>query len=305
MKKLFILTISSIFCLMIFSSTLCSQEITVNEKGDIIQKTPKGDINWSECTISAIGYASPEQSVYEQRVAAAADARANLLMVLGQVNIKRGITVEKGKLTGDINIQMVQGVLQNSFVSEPVQRGGLMSVIASKTLSPEILKEILPDKYFKADPDERTYKYEVSTTTSPESKATLLPESKPTPQSTAVVQPIPHTGLIVDASTLGVIPSLGFQILVMDTKEILYGLSTVDRMKVIDHKGMAGYTRSVEQAKKMARAGNNPLIIKASTVSGERSADIFVSKENAANIYKANLEGGFLKNLDVVIVCGS
>ena len=106
MKKITLIIATGFFILMRFIAFVHAQEIAINEKGEIIQQTPDGGINWSKGVISAIGYASPDQESYAQRVAATANARANLLMVLGEMNIKRGITVNKGRLENDINIQI-------------------------------------------------------------------------------------------------------------------------------------------------------------------------------------------------------
>ncbi len=264
-----------------------AQEIIINEKGEIIQHTGQGDINWSRGIISAVGYADPNQPIYAQQVAAAADARANLLTVLGDLHIKRGITVEKGKLTRDINIQTIEGVLSGSFLGEPKRASnGMLSVIAYKHISADLISALMPTKYFEPEPGETTY--------TPASPA-IQPE-KPAEQN--------YTGLIIDAKGLDVVPSLGFSVLVEDSKEVLYAPSTVDRMSVINNRGMAGYASSIDDAKKNPRVGKNPMVVKA-IKPGPWPTSLYISKQDAARIYNANLENSFLKNLRVVIVCGS
>lgn len=286
MRKIDLITGLCLVFLMMFGTFAHAQKITINKKGEIIQQTPDGEINWSTGVISAVGYASHDQPPYAQRVAAAANARANLLMVLGEMNIKRGITVKKGKVAGDINIQTVEGILSGSFVGKPTrQSDGTLAVAAYKTISPELLSELLPTKYFTPEPGESEYK----------------PEAPSAPVSFPLK---PHTGLIIDARELGVIPSLGFRVLVDGTQEVLYGFSSVSRMKVIEKKGMAAYTRSVEDAKKRPRVGDNPLIVKATGGCSERNTDLYISKEDAAKVYSANLKNSFLQELKVVVVCG-
>ena len=286
MRKIGLASGLCLFFLIMFGGFAYSQEIAINEKGEIIQQTPDGAINWSEGIISAVGYASPDQEMYAQKVAAAANARANLLTVLGDLSIKRGITVKSRRLAEDINIQNIEGILHGSFVGTAKrQPDGTLAVAAYKRITPQLLSELLPAKYFGLEPGDAEY--------TPKPAA-----PKPAPVTR------PYTGLIIDAGGLGVIPSLGFRVMVEETKEVLYGLSSVSRMTVIEKGGMAGYARSVKDAEKNPRIGENPLVVKASKASGQRKTDIYISREAAANIYSANLETSFLKDLKVVIICG-
>jgi len=281
--------LAGLFMFVSMTPPAMAQEIVINEKGEIIQHTGQGDINWSRGIISAVGYADPNQPIYAQQVAAAADARANLLTVLGDMHIKRGITVEKGKLTRDINIQTIEGVLRGSFLGEPKRASnGMLSVIAYKHISSDLISTLMPARYFAPEPGEAVYK--------PAPAAMQTPE-KPQEQS--------YTGLIIDAKGLDVVPSLGFRVLVEDSKEVLYGLSTVDRISVISKRGMAGYASSIEDAKKNPRVGKTPMVVKAVRSGGESNTDLYISKQDAAKIYNANLNTSFLKDLKVVIVCGS
>jgi len=151
----------------------------------------------------------------------------------------------------------------------------------------------LPGKYFAPEPGEREYR------PTPAKPSDAAPAVTPTPEPAR-----PFTGLIVDGRGLSITPSLGFKILIKDTQEVLYGLSTVSRSAVIGSKGMAGYTRSIEDAKVNSRVGGNPMIVKATSAVGSNRTDVSISKEDAAKIYNANLNSSFLKALKVVVVCG-
>lgn len=286
MKRILKMAGLCVICITLWAGFGFTRTIAINEDGDIIQETTDGAINWSRGIISAVGYASPEQDAYAQRVAAAAGARANLLMVLKQMNIKRGISVEKGRLYGDINIQKIEGLLQGSFLGDfKHQPDGTPSISAYKTLTPELIRELLPAGYFAAENGETRY-------------APGASDALPASPDKA------YTGLVIDAAGLGVVPSLGFSVTVDGTRETLYGISMVSRPMVIERKGMAGYACSLEEAVKQARAGDHPLIVKATATSGQRKTDLSVSKKDAAAIYQANLEAGFLNDLKVVVVCG-
>jgi len=268
-----------------------AEDYSFNDKGEVVQRAQNGTINYSAGVISAVGTADPDQSAYAQGVAAEANARANLLMVLNEINIKRGITVEQGKLTKDINIQTIEGKLR-SWVDPPKKEAnGTISVRADTKLTPELIREIMPEEYFKPDEGDKPF----VAASAPATSTSQAPEAVPVK---------PYTGLIIDGSGLGISPSLGFKVVVEDTEEVLYGLSTVSRTAVIKAKGMAGYARTVEDARKNYRVGKNPLVVKADGAIGDRNTDVSITRENAAKIYAANLEKQFLKDLKVIVVCG-
>lgn len=263
-------------------------EATMIENGEVIQKIGQGEINWTKGVLSANGYADPNQPVYAQQVAAAADARANLLMILNEVSIKRGITVEKGLLTQDINIQTVQGTLQGAIVSELKRDpNGMPMVVAYKKITPDMLRAIMPDKLFTPEAGEKPF----------------TPERASTPAPAPVS--MNYTGLIIDARGSGIAPSLGLNIIAEGSNQVLYGPSFATRAKVLEKGGMAGYSGSLDKAKANSRVGKNPLIVKAISSCGERNTDVLISKEDAARIYSENLKNPFLKDLSVIVVCGS
>lgn len=303
-------------CLLILvvSVRVSAFDMPMDESSDVVQRTGQGEVNWTKGMISAIGHADMNQPIYAQQVAATADARANLLMILNEIHIARGIRVERGLLVEDINQQTVQGTLQGSTVSELKRdRNGMPYVVAYKKLTPDMLNSIMPEKYFAPEEGEMMFMPPKET----DQPKVLIKELEPdavlkTSQAAGQPEPKrkevplqPYTGLIIDAKGLNVTPSLGFNVMVSDSKEILYGVSSASRKKVIEKGGMAGYTTSVDKAKISPRVGNNPLVIKAVDTSGERNTDLFISKEDAARIYSENLKTSFLKDLRVVVVCGS
>ena len=289
MKKIFygICLIAALFAVPVFA-----YETTTNEHGDIIQQTGQGEINWTKGIISAKGYADPNQPIYAQQVAAQADARANLLMILNEVQIKRGISVEKGILTQDLNMQTVQGTLQGAIMSELKRdTNGMPMVIAYKKVTQDMLRSIMPVKFFTPDPSEKPF--------TPPSQTTSIPAQTLTTSTNL------YTGLIIDARGSGIAPSLGLSIVTEGSGQVLYGTSFASRAKVLEKGGMAGYSGSMEKAKTNPRVGKNPLVIKAISSCGERNTDALISKEDAARVYAENLKNSFLKELCVIVVCGS
>lgn len=105
-----------------------------------------------------------------------------------------------------------------------------------------------------------------------------------------------YSGLIIDATGAGAKPALAPR-LVDDAGAEVYSAAMVGPNHLRNH-GAASFARSVDAAKKDARVGKNPLVIKASGI-GEADTDILISAGDAAKLQKGNLT--FLAEGRVVI----
>jgi hypothetical protein len=110
----------------------------------------------------------------------------------------------------------------------------------------------------------------------------------------------PYTGLIVDASGLGVRPAMSPNILDPQGKNV-YGFIKIDAETVIDY-GIVGYARTMDQARKNARAGTNPIIVKGIQKSGNFEADVVISTAEAQKVIDSTQAYDFLGKLKVVIL---
>jgi len=109
------------------------------------------------------------------------------------------------------------------------------------------------------------------------------------------------TGLIIDARGLGVIPSLGPKVVDEDGKEI-YGSAYVSRKFAVKW-GMAGYTKTTEQAAKQTdRVGAAPGVIKALRGAGASKCDLVISNKDAQSVVAAAKSMKFLADCRVIIV---
>ena len=105
-----------------------------------------------------------------------------------------------------------------------------------------------------------------------------------------------YTGLIVDCTGLGLKPVMSPVIRVAEGNPI-YGDKNLN-YDLVASKGMAGYTTELHSA---ARAGANPLIVKAVSVLNH-SGDPVLSVEDAKRVVDENSKANFLKQLNVVFV---
>lgn len=129
----------------------------------------------------------------------------------------------------------------------------------------------------------------------------------PAPAATVATVPAPavpaaakttagYTGLIVDCTGLGLKPVMSPVIRVVEGSPI-YGDKDLN-YDLVASKGMAGYTTELHSA---ARAGANPLIVKAVSVLNH-SGDPVLSVEDAKRVVDENSKANFLKQLNVVFV---
>lgn len=109
----------------------------------------------------------------------------------------------------------------------------------------------------------------------------------------------PYTSVIVNAVGFDVKRSMAPKILRPDGSEV-WGTVKLDYDFVEDH-GIVAYSRSVPEAFGNARAGNNPLIIRAlARGSSPYKGDVVISDEDADYLLAENKKSGFLGEFRVI-----
>ena len=108
-----------------------------------------------------------------------------------------------------------------------------------------------------------------------------------------------HTGLIVDCSGLGLKPVMS-PVIKNDSGQAIYGHQNLDYDKIIEI-GMASYVKDVRDISAAARAGSNPIVVKALSVENH-NANPIVTISDADSILIANQGDHFLDNCAVVFV---
>lgn len=125
----------------------------------------------------------------------------------------------------------------------------------------------------------------------------------PPPASSEAAGPDNYTGLIIDASSLGIEGGLAPRIVSENGSEIFSVCKGIDKSVLIT-KGAVDYTLASSQTSdEVTRAGSNPLIIPAlKKLKSTYNCDIVISSSEADNVLKADSSGNFLKKLKVVIL---
>lgn len=259
-------------------------------------------VNWSQgndATVTADGYgAMPAgmplaQAKMMARRAAILDAQRNLVSELKGVQVDAESTMNNYIIQSDKIQTKVSGLLTGARVnSEGIDSaGGYKVTMAVPMYGVGSVADVAYNAVFE------------------QKQLSAVPLEVPKPdvsfEKTYTVAATSYTGLIIDAQGLGLEPTFCPAIFDENGRAI-YGVHNVDKDYAISH-GVAEYTNDKESALKAAsgfsRAGNNPLIIKATKakVRIANACDVVVSVEDGNRILAENTRSNFMSKYAVVI----
>lgn len=125
--------------------------------------------------------------------------------------------------------------------------------------------------------------------------------SVPVPSSFRKAKEMPYTSVIIDTLGLGVTRSMSPKILRVDGSEV-WGTVKVSYDFIADH-GIVAYARTLGEAYANARAGDNPLVIRAlERGSSAYKCDVVLSNDDAEYLLSENQRSQFLKDFRVVFL---
>ena len=105
------------------------------------------------------------------------------------------------------------------------------------------------------------------------------------PPPTEENDPEGYTGLVID--TRGLHLSAALSPKVIDDKDmIVYGASFLARAEAVK-KGVVGYVKDLESARRNIRGGTNPLIAKSLRRAGKNKTDVILSADDSQNVREA------------------
>lgn len=108
------------------------------------------------------------------------------------------------------------------------------------------------------------------------------------------------SGLIIDAGGLDLKPAMVPKIY-SEGGELIYGPGDVDN-SYLTRQGIAGYARSIDQARSNERVGENPMVVKAEKIRGENNCDVVIPVDEASKLMKASSDNDFLEECRVMFV---
>lgn len=253
------------------------------------QQSIEGNLDWTTgaLTVYGEGIASPDiQNPAQRRLlglrAAKATAYRNLLELVGQVHIDASTTVGEAMLASDSIRTRVSGLIRGArLVPESQQeKDGVFQVALTLKLQDDLAATLLPAIQRPSAPP-------------------------PLAESALYTPPQAYSGLIIDARGLPLKPSMAPRLLSAGGNE-LFNAHGVN-LEYVRRWGMVGYDRDLERASRSDRLGGanaQPLVIKATQVAGQYSADAVISNEDAVRVQMADKHSPFLAQCRVVFVLG-
>ncbi len=265
-----------------------------------------GGIDWEANVVYAVGdgippasAVSPAQARVRAKRAALDEAMARLLEMVEDVRVDAESTTRDFINESRAVNTAVSGLVRNAEIEEIRQfDDGSYQVKMrmpihdqkglSRTLLPSMLNQVQQVRIV-------TRTTRSGSTPAPQQTTTdISVTSKTQPPS----QGLAYTALIIDASGIGASPAMYPRILGR-SGEVLYDLSAVDP-NVAVLGGICAYRTSLDKAKQDARAGSNPLVVKAGEAAGTGKSDLVVEDADAAAI--TALGTGVLHEGKVIVI---
>ena len=282
-----------LFLAITFFVTLSAQD---NFIGDVFEK---GSINYGDRTIQAIGIGFIPENVINAGQArrsamriAKQDALRQLIEIVNGVNVTSETTVS-GAMFDDVIKTQVQGAIRGARqIGQPKYLSDTSVEVVYEVKMADISRVLLP----MAEKAPTLTFDDVNVTVS--GTAAAAPEQQ-TGTDTGVKSG-GVTGIIIDGTGLGLRPAMSPRIL-NQGGSVVYGPGQYSRDYAAAN-GVAGYAKSLDQAKSDTRVQGNPLVIRGASTSGSTSADVIISNADAGRLAVADGAGGLLKNCRVMIV---
>ena len=285
-------TMRPLFLAITILATLNAQD---NFIGDVFEK---GSINYGDRTIQAIGIGFIPENVINAGQArrsamriAKQDALRQLIEIVNGVNVTSETTVS-GAMFDDVIKTQVQGAIRGARqIGQPKYLSDTSVEVVYEVKMADISRVLLP---MAEKAPTLTYD-DVNVNVSGAAAAT--PEQAGTDTG---VKSGGVTGIIIDGTGLGLRPAMSPRIL-NQGGSVVYGPGQYSRDYAAAN-GVAGYAKSLDQAKSDTRVQGNPLIIRAASTSGSSSADVIISNADAGKLSVADGAAGLLKNCRVMFV---
>ncbi|HPQ89761.1 MAG TPA: hypothetical protein PLW26_06605 [Candidatus Mcinerneyibacteriales bacterium] len=249
--------------LIIMLVLLCGITLLSAQEDNMIQQLDKGEIDWTELVIRAVGIGAPNPNLpaAAQRPAAKRaalqDAQRNLLEVMQGVHVTSETTVENFMLKDDVIKSKVEGVLRG-YKEEKIKymSDETIEVVLSIAITGDLAKLMLP----LYDTPKDVPKVGEGVTSSADAA---------------------YTGIIIDARDYTLLPCMSPRVYTEDNTTI-YDASYVDPDYAVK-MGVVGYAKNLDMAKADERVKGNPLVVKATGVA-DNSMDLYISGADAAKI---------------------
>ncbi len=263
--------------------------IPLFSQGFIGDQLKNGSVNYADRTITAIGIGFiPENAINAGQARRSAlriskqDALRNLIEIVNGVVVTSETTVSGAMFDDEIKTK-VKGVIRGAErVGDPKYLSDTSVEVTYQVKMSGISEVLIPPAIISA----------VLENTGTEKKSVI---NKTIDPSSGDI-----TGIIIDAKGLKVRPALAPKVIDKDGG-IVYGPGDYSREYAVT-QGVVGYSKTIESATKDSRVEGNPLVIKATGVSGQNSTDVIIGNDDIKRVGSANTSYGVLKDCRVIIL---
>ncbi len=267
-----------------FTGSFCFANQDQTRSYHSITQFKNGTINWTTGKISAIGKASPkdknETSLESVPGMARADANRQIIELLKQIKINPSLSVDAYASKNDIILAGIEKTARDAVISKQYFTSALaVEIIIETSMFGGFLQLVLPEEIRQIP--------KINPVINQKKSAEIIGESL-------------YTGLIVDATGLGVEPVLN-PLIVSEQGHDIYSSAFISRDFAVQ-KGVAKYLSSMDQALKDKRIGNHPLIIKGLRKEGKPNSAIVINMSDYSLIEKTTERHRFLKECRIIIV---
>ena len=263
--------------------------IPLFSQGFIGDQLKNGSVNYADRTITAIGIGFiPENAINAGQARRSAlriskqDALRNLVEIVNGVVVTSETTVSGAMFDDEIKTK-VKGVIRGAErVGDPKYLSDTSVEVTYQVKMSGISEVLIPPAIISA----------VLENTGTEKKSVI---NKTIDPSSGDI-----TGIIIDAKGLKVRPALAPKVIDKDGG-IIYGPGDYSREYAVT-QGVVGYSKTIESAKIDSRVKGNPLVIKATGVSGQNSTDVIIGNEDIKRVGSANTSYDVLNDCRVIIL---
>tara|TARA_Y100001949_G_scaffold74974_1_gene63738 strand:+ start:198 stop:1055 length:858 start_codon:yes stop_codon:yes gene_type:complete len=263
--------------------------IPLFSQGFIGDQLKNGSVNYADRTITAIGIGFiPENAINAGQARRSAlriskqDALRNLIEIVNGVVVTSETTVSGAMFDDEIKTK-VKGVIRGAErVGDPKYLSDTSVEVTYQVKMSGISEVLIPPAIISA----------VLENTGTEKKSVI---NKTIDPSSGDI-----TGIIIDAKGLKVRPALAPKVIDKDGG-IIYGPGDYSREYAVT-QGVVGYSKTIESAKIDSRVKGNPLVIKATGVSGQNSTDVIIGNDDIKRVGSANTSYGVLNDCRVIIL---
>ncbi|MBX3324795.1 MAG: hypothetical protein U0223_15925 [Nitrospira sp.] len=304
----------NVLCLLAIGlspSLSCANET----KGPAVEQIGlNGSYNWTTDTATATGVGIPPQNITNAfqaremtRTAAWSVALANLLEVVNGIRVDAQTTI-KNHVTSNAEVQThIEGMVKRaSVIEEKELPTGEFRITVQMHVPPGILPPNVnpgPPTVVVSEPKR------IPGGPPPMEEQKIKKGNSPPKTKTPPEPPTTYTGVLVDARGTKMKPAMKPRIGTKDKADSVYcefhvGETIISGPTVPkeDQRKIAWYEFDEAKARSHARAGKNPLIIKAAQASGANNSDLIIDETLAQKLALSPVAQDLLYNAKVVIL---